>query len=73
MPTHDDVDGFLTDTLIGDDPILDAALSAQQNAGLPAIEVSPVSAKLLHLQLIMHLLNYMKRLEAAQAVWAQRS
>ncbi|MGC0370354.1 O-methyltransferase [Microbacterium sp. SLBN-111] len=49
MPTHDDVDGFLTDTLVGDDPILDAALSAQRDAGLPAIEVSPVSAKLLHL------------------------
>ena len=49
MPTHDDVDAFLTDTLIGDDPSLDAALAAQQEAGLPAIEVSPVSAKLLHL------------------------
>lgn len=49
MPTPDDVDGFLTDTLIGEDPILDAALSAQQEGGLPAIEVSPVSAKLLYL------------------------
>ncbi|MFG6280260.1 O-methyltransferase [Microbacterium sp. 5K110] len=49
MPTHDDVDGFLTDTLIGADPILDAALAAQHEAGLPAIEVSPVAAKLLHL------------------------
>ncbi|MCC4249568.1 O-methyltransferase [Microbacterium testaceum] len=49
MPTHDDVDGFLTDTLIGDDPVLDAALAAQHEAGLPAIEVSPVSAKFLHL------------------------
>lgn len=49
MPTHDDVDAFLTDTLIGRDPTLDAALAAQQAAGLPAIEVSPVSAKLLHL------------------------
>ncbi|MXS73846.1 methyltransferase [Microbacterium sp. CSI-V] len=49
MPTHDDVDAFLTDTLIGRDPALDAALAAQQEAGLPAIEVSPVSAKLLHL------------------------
>lgn len=49
MPTHDDVDAFLTDTLVGRDPSLDAALAAQQEAGLPAIEVSPVSAKLLHL------------------------
>ncbi|MBQ9916742.1 MAG: O-methyltransferase [Microbacterium sp.] len=49
MPTHDDVDAFLTDTLVGRDPSLDAALAAQREAGLPAIEVSPVSAKLLHL------------------------
>jgi predicted O-methyltransferase YrrM len=49
VPTHDDVDAFLTDTLVGRDPSLDAALAAQREAGLPAIEVSPVSAKLLHL------------------------
>lgn len=45
----DRVDAFLTDTLVGEDPILDAALAAQQRADLPAIEVSPVSGKLLHL------------------------
>lgn len=49
MPLHDDVDAFLTETLIGADPALDAALAAQQAAGLPAIEVAPVNAKLLHL------------------------
>ncbi|MDF2991748.1 MAG: putative O-methyltransferase [Microbacterium sp.] len=49
MPTHDDVDAFLTDTLVGDDPVLDAALRAQRDAGLPSIEVAPVNAKFLHL------------------------
>ncbi|KSU55116.1 O-methyltransferase [Microbacterium enclense] len=49
MPTHDDVDVFLTTTLVGDDPILDATLRAQHDAGLPAIEVAPVNAKFLHL------------------------
>lgn len=49
MPTHDDVDAFLTTTLVGDDPILDAVLAAQHDAGLPAIEVAPVNAKFLHL------------------------
>lgn len=49
MPTHDDVDAFLTAALIEDDPILDTALRAQHDAGLPAIEVAPVNAKFLHL------------------------
>ncbi len=49
MPTHDDVDTFLTDTLVGEDPALDAALRAQHDAGMPAIEVAPVNAKFLHL------------------------
>lgn len=49
MPTHDDVDAFLTDTLVGADAALDAALRAQHEAGMPAIEVAPVNAKFLHL------------------------
>jgi len=49
VPTHDDVDTFLTDTLVGDDPVLDAVLQAQRDAGLPSIEVAPVNAKFLHL------------------------
>jgi predicted O-methyltransferase YrrM len=49
VPTHDDVDTFLTDTLVGDDPVLDAVLRAQHDAGLPDIEVAPVNAKFLHL------------------------
>ncbi len=49
MPTHDDVDAFLTATLVGADPDGDAALAAQHAAGMPAIEVAPVNAKFLHL------------------------
>ena len=49
MPTSDDVDAFLTDTLVGDDPVLDAVLRTQHDAGLPSIEVAPVNAKFLHL------------------------
>ncbi|MEI3847144.1 MULTISPECIES: O-methyltransferase [unclassified Microbacterium] len=42
-------DDFLADTLVGNDPALEAALAAQQAAGMPAIEVAPVSGKLLGL------------------------
>ncbi|WP_298037138.1 O-methyltransferase [uncultured Microbacterium sp.] len=42
-------DEFLADTLVGQDAALDAALSAQREAGLPDIEVAPVSGKLLNL------------------------
>lgn len=43
------VDAYLTETLIGHDPDLETAVAAQHDAGLPAIEVAPVSGKLLHL------------------------
>jgi len=42
-------DSYLADLLVGDDPHLEAALAAQRAAGLPEIEVAPVSGKLLHL------------------------
>jgi len=42
-------DEFLADTLIGHDSALEAALDAQRGAGLPDIEVAPVSGKLLNL------------------------
>ncbi|GAD32749.1 G-D-S-L family lipolytic protein [Microbacterium sp. TS-1] len=42
-------DAYLTATLVTPDPDLDAALADQRAAGLPAIEVSPLSAKLLQL------------------------
>lgn len=43
------VDHYLTDTLVGRDAALEAALTAQDAEGLPAIEVAPVNAKFLHL------------------------
>lgn len=42
-------DDYLSETLVGHDPALEAALTAQQAAGMPAIEVAPVSGKLLNL------------------------
>lgn len=42
-------DQYLVDTLVGEDPELDAALAAQHGAGLPEIEVAPVGGKLLNL------------------------
>ena len=42
-------DEYLAEILVGHDPDLDAALAAQTAAGLPSIEVAPVSGKLLSL------------------------
>lgn len=42
-------DEFLSDLLVGHDPALEAALAAQRAAGMPDIEVAPVSGKLLNL------------------------
>jgi len=52
LPTPDAwraVDEYFTDTLVGHDPLLEQAVADQTAAGLPAIEVAPVSGKLLHL------------------------
>ena len=43
------VDAYLTDTLVGHDPVLDGAVADQNAAGLPPIEVAPVNGKLLNL------------------------
>ena len=43
------VDGYLTDLLAPADPALTSALADGAAAGLPAIEVTPVQGKLLHL------------------------
>ena len=51
-PTPDSwrrLDAYLTETLIGHDPDLETAVAEQTAAGLPPIEVAPVSGKLLHL------------------------
>ena len=42
-------DEYLAETLVGHDSALEAALAAQRDAGLPDIEVAPVSGKLLSL------------------------
>lgn len=43
------VDGYFVDALLPSDPVLDAALRASQDGGLPGIQVSPLQGKLLHL------------------------
>ncbi|MEZ3159643.1 O-methyltransferase [Microbacterium sp. BWT-B31] len=43
------VDAYFSETLVGHDPALEAAVADQTAAGLPAIEVAPVNGKLLHL------------------------
>ncbi|HEX5992311.1 MAG TPA: O-methyltransferase [Thermomicrobiales bacterium] len=42
------VDRYFSDLLVSADPALEAALAASASAGLPAINVSPVQGKLLH-------------------------
>lgn len=52
VPTPDGwnaVDAYLTETLVGHDAALDAAIADQSAAGMPAIEVAPLNGKLLHL------------------------
>jgi predicted O-methyltransferase YrrM len=44
-----EVDGYIGDLLVGEDPALDAALQASSEAGLPPIAVSPAQGKLLYL------------------------
>lgn len=43
------VEGYFDDLFVHPDPILDAALAASADAGLPAIQVSPSQGKLLSL------------------------
>ncbi len=52
LPTPDAwrrTDAYLSRTLVGSDPDLDAARADQRAAGMPAIEVAPLSGKLLNL------------------------
>jgi predicted O-methyltransferase YrrM len=48
-PTPQDVDAFLDHTVVGDDPVLSAALDASDAAGLPRIAVSAQQGKFLSL------------------------
>jgi caffeoyl-CoA O-methyltransferase len=43
------VDRYVEGLFIGEDAALDAAVAASRSAGLPAIQVSPVQGRLLHL------------------------
>jgi predicted O-methyltransferase YrrM len=43
------VDNYVNGLLIASDPVLDAALKASEEAGLPGIQVSAAQGKLLHL------------------------
>ncbi len=44
-----DVDTYLVDRLVAPDPVLHDALAANQQGGLPAIDVAPNQGKLLHI------------------------
>jgi predicted O-methyltransferase YrrM len=44
-----DVDTYINERVVGDDPVLDAALARAADAAIPAIEVTPNQGKLLHL------------------------
>lgn len=44
-----EVDRYIEEKLLGDDPALADALAANRAAGLPAIDVSPPQGKMLHL------------------------
>ena len=46
---YTEVDAHLVDALLSRDPVLDGVLAANARAGLPAIDVSPLQGKLLHL------------------------
>ena len=43
------VDDYIAAHLLGSDPALDAALSANEAGGLPPIDVSATQGKMLHL------------------------
>jgi predicted O-methyltransferase YrrM len=47
--TWREVDAYVSERLVEDDPALTAALRANAEAGLPAIDVTPAQGKLLHL------------------------
>jgi predicted O-methyltransferase YrrM len=49
MKVWDDVDRYITETLVQPDAALKAALAAAEHAGLPPISVSPAHGKLLFL------------------------
>ena len=61
MKIWDDVDRYISDTLVRPDPALEAALRASDAAGLPSINVSPSHGKLLWM--LARLVNAQRVLE----------
>lgn len=51
--TWDAVDQFISDSLVHADPVLESALQASAEAGLPPINVAPNQGKLLHMFALM--------------------
>lgn len=49
MASGEAIDAYIEAKLLGPDPVLVAALAANQAAGLPAIDVSPAQGKMLNL------------------------
>ena len=49
-----EVDAYVEQTLIGEDPALEAATRASEAGGLPPIALTPAQGKLLHLLARMH-------------------
>src|SRR5580704_9459689 len=50
----DEVDSYIEGLLIGEDEVLEAAISASAAGGLPPIAVTPAQGKLLHLLVRVH-------------------
>lgn len=48
-PSWSEVDDYIVQHLIGDDPVQDSCLAANARAGLPAIDVSPAQGRMLEL------------------------
>jgi predicted O-methyltransferase YrrM len=58
-PSWTDVDAYINDRVVGEDPALDAAQPRAAAAGIPAIEVAPNQGKLL---------NLLARIQGARAI-----
>ena len=75
MKLWEEVDRYISDTLVRPDEALEAALKASDAAGLPAINVSPAHGKLLWL--LARLLDAKRILEIGtlggySAIWLAR-
>ena len=75
MKLWDDVDRYISETLVKPDAALDAALTASDAAGLPAINVSPAHGKLLWI--LTRLVNARRVLEVGtlggySTIWLAR-